>query len=270
MKTIKIYLDNNFKYITIIAFITFVKIINYTFPSTSIDNFIIPEKIDSVLYEISIGYIISYIFYIIVEFIPNTMDKLKKEKEIIPLRVMVYREIQIWLSGVLTVLFTIIPEQTENKDYTNINDFLTYSKLTNAFRIKKSVEGAKFNFNEYIYTESKRIQNSGNNIMQRYINYLSNELNYDIFYIVSECPLFFYFPNSYKVMSDFFENYNMPLSAYCTGYKENLNKTINHVINIYEWAQREYQELIQNADNTNIELYPVDFKKFIVMEDDNK
>ena len=102
--------------ILIIAIIIVIRYCDFPICNNNFKLFIKPENSDMLFYNLSTGYIVSYIFYILVNFIPDCINKNEKEKELIALRCGIHHEVQGVSSIIIQLWANLAKASFEKKD----------------------------------------------------------------------------------------------------------------------------------------------------------
>lgn len=241
--------------------------------------FIKPQNADMLLYNLSVGYIVSYMFYLLVNFIPDFVDSIEKQSQILPFRAAIQREVQQFVSDILS-LWTSIGITSSDKGTFDITKVNTIDKFFNPNIIRLSAKGVNlqeqadyddifkylFNWIEKILAELNKICSNGNLILTRYKEDIPSEIFYDIFYLLNESSLIGNLFNMVQAINSLPHKINSPLSD-CMSWTDDkgskdIAKTCESIINLYNWVNKEYDYLVANINNDNIMINKIDIHNF--------
>lgn len=83
--------------------------------------FIKPQNADMLIYNLSVSYIVSYMFYLLVNFIPDCVRAVNKEKSMLPFRATIQREVQEFVSGIINLWVDVGVYSTNENIYKIVN-----------------------------------------------------------------------------------------------------------------------------------------------------
>lgn len=242
--------------------------------------FIKPQNADMLLYDLSVGYIGSYMFYLLVDFIPDWFEAIEKEKENIPIRCCVYRELQVFISRIISLWCSIEHVAVENNvaNGSNITDIRSVfnrefiQQRVACVNLSQSSNTISFNsiyvdWYTKIFSELTTIINQGNLITTRYKYDMPTKIFYDMFYLVNDSNMLGNLPMILNAITSSKRSKNI-LLAECMNFQngtggEDIDKSCEAIINLYNWTNIEYNYLIENIDNQDIRIHNTEFSTYV-------
>ncbi|WP_242841828.1 hypothetical protein [Clostridium beijerinckii] len=241
--------------------------------------FIKPENADMLIYNLSVGYIVSYMFYIFVNFIPDLLEAIEKQNTLIPFRATMQREIQeferriidLWISiGINASIKEVISISEINKieEFFELNSIKQISKCVKLMdQVDQSIEIDIANPNKLWVTKIKQqlegICTLGNMILTRYKNDIPPGIFYDIFYLLNQSGMIGELLNVLNAIMLLRNGRNFKLID-CIYFddekmKEDINKSCKAIINLYIWVNSEYTYLASNTNDKYITISNIKF-----------
>lgn len=237
--------------------------------------FIKSDTADMLYYNLSISYIVSYIFYLIVNFVPDWFKDIEK----ISLRCSIYQEVWSLMSNIL-YLWGIIGKKAFENGIGNESDMKNINKLFNSEFIKNSSSCIVFssyfnpktdnnrlvNWYTKLLRELEKIVARGNTILTRYKYDIPSEIFYDIFYIINESSIVGSLPSAINEVTSFGTIY--ACLSDCIDFENEINikevdKSCKAIINLYYWLDKEYNYLLKHIDKKDIRICKPDFYEYI-------
>lgn len=227
------------------------------------DFFVKPKNADMLLYNLSISYIASYMFYALVNFIPDWIEAIEKEKEMLALRGAIHREIQLFTSRLISLWNDIVMSASRKESFNILNEDdikelfnIEFMKKISTLVILSDNSNVKSVSNYYsdwytqILEEINEISNLGNLILTRYKNDIPSKIFYDLFYIINDSSIMAALPRIIEISTSF-NGENIPLSQ-CIDFeskigKKNVDRSCQSIISLYDWVNTEYDYIIKNA-----------------------
>lgn len=237
--------------------------------------FIKPDNADMLIYNLSVSYIASYIFYIVVNFIPDWLNSIEKEKELLSLRYAIHREIQVLTSNVVG-LWVSFAKVASNSGAVNINVTNDIGCLFRKDVLQQVTSQIIFSdpANTYlrmewhtkILLELNKISENGNAILTRYKEDIPTNLFYDLFYILNESSIVGILSSSIHAIA-LCEGTNLPLST-CIDFisesgKRNIEDSCLAITNTYSWVNEEYEYLNARIKGSKKNIFKIDVKNYL-------
>lgn len=242
-----------------------------------------PQNADMLLYNLSVGYMVSYMFYILVNFIPDFVEAVEKQNKIVPFKATIHRQVQQFTNGIIDLWMTIgvnaVYKGGFNKSEMGIiNDFFKFNviqKITKYVRLEQLIEDyidIDVRCNHYIWSikmrhELEDICTLGNLILTRYKNDIPLEIFYDIFYILNESQMVGELLSELKCIASLRNGKNFCLSD-CINFEDDKGQTdikqsCQSIINLYNWVNNQYDYLSSNNKDSHLKINKIDIEKFI-------
>ncbi len=239
-----------------------------------------PENADMLLYNLSVSYVVSYMFYLMVNFIPDCVKAINKEKRMLPYRATIQREVQQFVSNIIYLWRDVGVNATiEGKyniaDVKCIDDFFkvdVIGEISKSIKLEELVNDSvdvdvsdwHFIWNTKLRRTLDNICEAGNLILTRYKEDIPAEIFYDIFYLLNESNIVGELLSELKAIASMKNGRNFRLST-CIGMEnnkeKNIKKSCESIIKLYNWINTEYEYLENNID---IKINGIYFNKMII------
>ena len=248
-------------------------------PNNIAKFFIKPENADMLIYNLSVGYIVSYIFYLLVNFIPDLINEKEKEKELLSLRCAAQREVQLFTTRLILFWFSLA-KTASSKGTVNISDVKSISDFFNREFIKQISIGVDFsddsgtstyNLNEIdwytrILSTLKELSDRGNVILTRYKDSIPTEVFYNLFYIINESSMVAYLSSSVVIVTS--ANGKKGCLSQCMNFMngtggEDIDKSCEIIINLYNWVNMEYSYLNNHIEKNSARIHKINFNSYL-------
>lgn len=244
--------------------------------------FIKKQNCDMTIYNLSVSYIVTYIFYMLVQYFPDLIRRNERENELLPYRIAIYQEVKAFVNDVID-LWVIIAKKSyvDNKfniknDVKTIDDFFneeTFKIICNQIRLEEDIRQllhiVRCNENPCWSTLIKYrlndICNKGNTLLTRYKTDLTVELFYNIYYLMNRSTIIAQLLSQLNSIDTLKNGKNFCLSdcVFFDGRDEiDINESCQAIINLYNWVNNEY-EILKNKCDNNIQLNKIDIIKSI-------
>ncbi|SDP67279.1 hypothetical protein [Clostridium gasigenes] len=243
------------------------------------EYFIKPQNADMLQYNLSVSYIVSYMFYMLVNFIPDLVESVEKQSETIPFKATIHKEIQQFTKGII-YLWATIGVNANSKGYFNISEIVevddffkqdVIEEITKHVKLQESIKtyaaltliSEHYDWSLKMRLELDKICTLGNLILTRYKDNVPLEIFYDIFYIINESNMIGELLVQLNGINSLKNGKNLYL-ADCTNFNKNLNvgKSCQSIINLYNWVNIEYEYFSDNINDINITVNKIDIKYF--------
>lgn len=226
-----------------------------------IKQLFIKSSNDELWYNLSLGYAISYIFYILVNFWPDIKRELNAQRELLPLRSARYREIELLLHDIYGIWGEIFKFCIHNKIIKR-EDIKSISDLFNFDMIKIVLPYIHLNKPAIIYGSNpitwyekldlslKQCKVDFNTYLTRYKDMQPSSLFFNIFYLL----------NSSFILGKL--DILLPAACFVYGYSATLNNAIaadklkdhiettcKYIIQLINWYDNEYDFLVKNISD---------------------
>ncbi|MDD7793674.1 hypothetical protein [Clostridium sp. 'White wine YQ'] len=235
--------------------------------------FIKPNNSDMLLYNLSVGYIVSYMFYLLVNFIPELLDAKEKEKELLRLKCAIHREIQavienvrsIWYGMELKVELSSLIKDERINDINNLFRFETIKNISEGIKLSDDSNLAtielSISWSELLINRFNEISTQINIILTRYKSDLKPEIFYELFYLVNESLIVGRLPmvieDGGKILGkDIFLSECIPCSI--KAVQDNIEKTCKIIIDLYNWVNKEYDYLKENIQDEEVVIHKIE------------
>lgn len=274
-----------FKILSLILFFSIIQVIRYSdIPiwMNMPEYFIKPQNADMLLYNLSVSYIVSYMFYLLVNFIPDFVEAVEKQNKTVPFKAAIHREVEQFTKNIID-LWTTIGINASFKGTLNISEIVeidnffktsVIEKITKYVKLEELIEdyiGIDVSCEHYIWSikirrELDKICTLGNMILTRYKNNIPSEIFYDIFYIVNESKMVGDLLLELNGIASLRNGKNFPLSD-CMSFEDNKSKTdikqsCQSIINLYNWVNNEYEYIVSNINDNNITINKICIQDF--------
>ncbi|EDT76362.1 hypothetical protein [Clostridium butyricum] len=241
-----------------------------------------PENADMLLYNLSVSYVVSYMFYLMVNFIPDCVKAINKEKRMLPYRATIQREVQQFVSNIIYLWRDVGVNATiEGKyniaDVKCIDDFFkvdVIGEISKSIKLEELVNDSvdvdvsdwHFIWNTKLRRTLDNICEAGNLILTRYKEDIPAEIFYDIFYLLNESNIVGELLSELKAIASMKNGRNFRLST-CIGIEnnkeKNIKKSCESIIKLYNWINTEYEYFDNNID---IKINGIYFNKMITQK----
>ncbi|MCB2300126.1 hypothetical protein [Clostridium tagluense] len=235
--------------------------------------YIKPENSDMLFYNLSVSYIASYLFYLLVNFIPDWIDAVEGEKELIALRCVIQREIQLFTYRCMSI-WSSMGRAASVGEIDNINGFFNrrvIQQISTATNISANSDTMSFNTNYIdwctkIVTELNVISTSGNSILTRYKNDIPSEMFYNLFYIINENSMIGSLNVAVQTMTALYGR-NIILSQ-CMDFEngtggDGIDRSCRSIVDLHNWVNSEYDYLINHISGENIKIYRIERSAYL-------
>lgn len=226
-------------------------------------------------YNLSIGYIISYIFYIMVNFIPEVYKEKKKTEESLPIRCARHREIQLLIFDMTSIwdeMFKIgedkkIIELSNANDMKDIYSFDNFEKVLpyiNCTDIALILQH-KISWIEKLITQVERFKETADTFLSKYNHSVDSSSVFQyVAYLKDKSFIVGLLPMLLKV-SMYAYNSNVTLDkAINTSDKsveKNIKLTFEYMNSLCEWYNSEYEQLLKRYEPAKDIIVKYDFIK---------
>ena len=241
---------------------------------------LIPNSIQGLLkktnndlwYNLSIGYVISFIFYLVVNFFPELKRSKKIEEDLLPLRCARYREVELLMQDISMVGGDIF-NSCLKAEIINRNDVKKIDDLFNIGTIKATLPYINLSKPATIYNDDmsvhwldkikigiEALKNDGNIYLTRYKDMVPTILFLNVFYIINNSFIFGQLPILLDVAVMAY-GYDISLEKviYTENNKEDIDNSCKYIIYIDSWLNNEYEYLIKNYSIAKTILKKYDF-----------
>lgn len=245
--------------------------------------FIKPKNADMLWYNLGVSYIVSYIFYFLVNFMPDWIEAKEKERELLNLKCAIHREIQLVTVRMIELWLDIHNEylkKINSKD--SLNDISELFNIEHIKQISSSVtlsidlrDEAYANKNtkkiESIDRYKKKIilsiddiRNRINSILTRYKNELLSKTFYDLFYILNESFMFVKLGDS--IEKNILIGNGYITLAQCLNFgsepgRKSIDRSCKLIIEFYNLVNKEYEDLTKTIKDSDVKIYNININK---------
>lgn len=234
------------------------------------------EGVNSVIYNLAMGYIVGYIFYVIINFIPEVYESCERRRKEVKLRCAIQREVQLFTVKIIS-LWGRMAKFSEQRGNVNTNAIQDIEDLFNIETLREIAYDIQFNspsgtvsyssqpinWKVTIQGEIEEINKKGNIILTRYKGELDTELYYHIFYLINEGMLQEDLNMLINAMTSI-NGMNRTLGE-CMDWSKNgskyINQTCKSICELYEWVNTEHKYLLPRlSSQTDIAIYGINVK----------
>ena len=214
-------------------------------------------------YDISVGFIVSFIFYITVSFIPDCLDTREKFNSQVDIRIAVHRDVQLFVANFISAIREILKnrsDKTDNLYFQNLkNDILVQAYENTIINDESPMTDGnkKLTWELYIRNYSKMLNEYGERILSRHKGDLNSKIYTSIHYLVYDSQLinlqikFFSLPANMRPKS-------LILPRTLNGEINMNEKSIQHIINASTWVNDEHDKLTQLSKDCVNTIYKID------------
>lgn len=265
-----------FLIISILCVIKYCDIPVWSVFENNIGQFFIKDKnADMTIYNICVSYIVSWLFYLIVTFLPDVSERIEREENSIALRCAIHRDTQLLIVRITGLWGAIVKKASQKTDVNidlskiaSIEDLFTEDIINQAilntyihedsnvciWNGNISETNSYVNWYNKIISDIEEIEKYGNSILTRYKSDIPSDLFYNIFYIINENFLISGLGHLIKLIS---QNGKLDISlSNCipSNNEENYNNDYESIYFVYNWVNEEYEYLDnkRNKNKTNI------------------
>lgn len=241
-----------------------------------------PENADMLLYNLSVSYVVSYMFYLMVNFIPDCVKAINKEKRMLPYRATIQREVQQFVSNIIYLWRDVgvnatIKGKYKITDVKCIEDFFkvdVIDEISKSIKLEELVSDSvdvdvsdwHFIWNTKLRRTLDNICDAGNLILTRYKEDIPAEIFYDVFYLLNESNIVGELLSELKAIASMKNGRNFRLST-CIGMEnnkeKNIKKSCESIVKLYNWVNTEYEYLDNNIDDIDIKINGICINKMI-------
>lgn len=224
-----------------------------------------------IFYDLSIGFFASYIFYIIVNFIPELKKEREARRKELPLRCARLREVQFVLYGISSLWIDIfkicINNQIINKkglvslndlfNYDQIVKVLPYINLSQPAIIYEHI-GQGPSWFEKIEMAVTSLKEDADNFLNRYNTMEPADLFFTISYLISKSFIIGQLPILTRTAFSLYGNKTtLEKCIAAENLKDDIDVTCKYIIDLNNWYSKEAEYLSINYPNgkTAIQLY---------------
>ncbi|QXM05462.1 hypothetical protein [Crassaminicella indica] len=210
--------------------------------------------------SLSLGYVVSYVFYLLVNFFPDYHRAKEKDIESFPLRCARHREIELLLQDLSSIWGDIIYTCVNNGLIDIIGD-LDIDQHLNFEMIKRTLPHIKLNENAIVYERFnrevkwiekillsiERFKEDANVYLTRYKDMEPSEIYFGLFYlcntsfIVGQLPLLIN-----PGIHIYGINSNLQNIIAADNLEDDINNTCKYIKYLNKWYVEEYTDLIKN------------------------
>lgn len=188
----------------------------------------------------------------------NLISKAEKEKEkqqyerkILPVKVAMYREIQIFLSRIVSFWSDVHYYSVPESEPSTINELFSlecFNKMGRYLNVNGQPNvSPPTTWCHYLNSSGREFIEKGEKILNRYNAYLDPEVFRYIHYLVED-SYFISGMNRILNIRNFDLNNGIPRSLYLAAYYPMPDEEIlNTIINLFTWCEKTYTELIQKG-----------------------
>jgi hypothetical protein len=224
-----------------------------------------------VWYNLSLSYLISYIFFLVVSFLPDIKREKEKEKDLLPLRCARYREIELLIQDIFMIWGEIFKACIANK-IIDRNEIKQIDDLFKFNMIKKSLPYivlsqpaviygfAQESWHDKIINGVAVFKTDANTYLTRYKDTAPTSLYFNIFYILNSSFIIGQLP-VLIIPATFIYGRAISLDKVINAdnLKEQIENTCKYIINLNNWFVEEYKYLTENAPDAKSILKKYDF-----------
>ncbi|MBF4696085.1 hypothetical protein [Fusibacter ferrireducens] len=221
----------------------------------------VKNKDYNILLNLSIGYVISYLFYIMVNYFPELQNSIEKEQENVYLRIARHREVQLLLYDLSSVWGDIFLYSKQNgiiNDDISLEQHFNFETLCkilphiNLLAPAFEIEGyeRKILWVEKLEVDIERFTKDANVFLTRYKDMPPSNLYYKIFYLCNNSFLVGQLPILLRpAIYLYSENTNLGHAIRTENLKDDINKTFSYIIELDKWFFREINEINKYAND---------------------
>lgn len=230
------------------------------------------EECFAFIYDIALAYIASYIFYILQIYLPEC----SKEREKIPVRVIVQRNVQIFTVQLVILWESIYKNSMKDESEFKRKEIWTQEKMIEAAKGIKLFENSDtedFSHNKLIWKDKINIScheliEKGNRILNYKLNILPPEVALAINYLVNESSMLSRLSIGIDVLErlgSLTEEYTLydilPIDINIQeDEKHDITRDIKEIYLLIKWVNKEYDYIIAESNGKyEKDIYQIDF-----------
>lgn len=226
---------------------------------------------DMTLYNLGISYIVSYIFYMLVSFMPEFLSYREEIEKRINLRAAIHREIQLFTVHHVILLESIFKVavksgKLDSNSFSSIEEVFTLKNIEIASsEINLSDDSDTMSMNKSyidwytkIVSEMRKEKVIGNGILTRYKSDIPTDIFYYIFYLINECTMF-----NHETLELFVSLagknvlFSNTMSFNTEEGRNIVETTCRCLIELVNWVNNEYIQLKDTNSPNRLTIYPI-------------
>ena len=242
------------------------------------------EKLYSILNDLLVGFISSFVFYIIVNFIPDVRKQVEEGEKHLFFRAAIQRETENFTTCIIDFWASIAFNAYVKKDFdisriNRIEELLNYEtieKITNDIKLEEGIDDRVsidvtsdwYRWSVKFRKQLSSINRLGNEILTRYKENLEPEVFYSIYFLLNESQIVGGFYFQMEAISQLRNGRNFRMSD-CFDLstdkgKKNIIQSSNALCTLYSWCNKEYTYIISNIKSeSRIKINRIDFKRYM-------